>query len=243
MPTHHPGLGGPQRRHRPARAFRVCCDPGWPAPWASPGCSLRAGSRPRTEDRSGRNKPRSPSVLRGTGLPRGPSGHCSCSPGCDLRRKSGHRAPWAAFPSPPEGLNWVFCLIHLYCNDVHKWVGISLFNFQEPILLVFYMKNILQNLKSCVVFFSEMFCFPVLTTEILSLSFYVPDAESAVVISGSSCSLCADRRCRGRRARWRLAGRPRPRTLKCGKPPGACARVFPGAGSLPFPKVGNEACA
>lgn len=61
-------------------------------------------------------------------------------------------------PAPArETENWIYCLIHLYCNDVYNLVVFHYLIFKKPILLVFYMKKILQKLNLCCIF-PEMLC-------------------------------------------------------------------------------------
>lgn len=68
-------------------------------------------------------------------------------------RDSGH-LPSGACAREIE--NWIFCLIHLYCNDVYNLVVFHYLIFKKPILLVFYMKKILKLNLCCI--FPEMLC-------------------------------------------------------------------------------------
>lgn len=70
-----------------------------------------------------------------------------------LERETGFPASACA----PETENWILCLIHLYCNDVYNLVVFHYLIFKKPILLVFYMKKILQKLNLCCIF-PEMLC-------------------------------------------------------------------------------------
>lgn len=69
-----------------------------------------------------------------------------------------------------ETENWILCLIHLYCNDVYNLVVFHYLIFKKPILLVFYMKKILQKVTLCCIF-PKMLCVRVAIAETLSARF------------------------------------------------------------------------
>lgn len=82
------------------------------------------------------------------------------------------------------------------------WLVFHYLIFKEPILLVFYMKKILQKLNSCCIF-SELFCFNVTTTEILSAQFlYARYREFVAVIFVLTSNLQTDQMSGGRAGRW-----------------------------------------
>lgn len=57
------------------------------------------------------------------------------------------------------------------------WLVFHYLIFKKPILLVFFMRKILQKLNLCCIF-SEMFCFKVMTTEVLFAQFLYASTEN-----------------------------------------------------------------
>lgn len=72
------------------------------------------------------------------------------------------------------------------------WLVFHYLIFKKPILLVFYMITILQKLNLCCIF-SELFCFKVMITELLSAQFlYARYREFVAVIFIFLSNLQAD---------------------------------------------------